>query len=175
MTILKSKKMKSINPTTNEIIRDYPEHSAEEVKQIIQQVQTAWLSWKETTMEYRAKLFKNLASILRTKKEAYGRLMTLEMGKIIRESVAEVEKCANACDYYAEHADSLLKDQVLQTDASRTLVVFEPIGGSRSRVVSVGRYFPYARRVPGKSADSSSEYSTTITHCRTRDTASFGS
>ena len=120
--------MKSINPITNDLIREYPEHSAGKVNEIIENVNHAWLAWKETSFEYRGNLFKNLARILRDNKEGYGRLMTMEMGKIIRESVAEIEKCSNGCDYFAENAESLLKDQVLQTDASRTLVVFEPIG-----------------------------------------------
>lgn len=120
--------MKSINPTTNEIIKDYQEHTSEEVNLIIRDVHDAWLEWKETSFEYRAGLFRNVAKILRDNRESYGRLMTAEMGKIIRESVSEVEKCANGCIYFADNAELLLKDQLLDTDASRTLVVFEPIG-----------------------------------------------
>ena len=120
--------MRSINPTTNEVIREYPEHSSSEVKSIIEDVHKEWLSWKETSFEHRSGLFRNVACILRERKEIYGRLMTEEMGKIIRESLAEIMKCANACDYYADHAAELLEDQVIPSDASRSIVVFQPIG-----------------------------------------------
>jgi succinate-semialdehyde dehydrogenase/glutarate-semialdehyde dehydrogenase len=71
---------------------------------------------------------KKSAQILRDKKEHYARLMTLEMGKLLRESMAEVEKCAWVCDYYADHAGEILKDDVIATDATRSFVAFQPIG-----------------------------------------------
>jgi succinate-semialdehyde dehydrogenase / glutarate-semialdehyde dehydrogenase len=120
--------MKSINPATNELIREYPEHTKQEVKQIIEAVHTEWLSWRETSIDYRAGLFRNAAAILRKNKDEYAKFMTSEMGKIISEAQAEVEKCATGCDYYAEHAASLLQDQVVKSDASRSLVVFQPLG-----------------------------------------------
>ena len=120
--------MKSINPANNEVIREYPGHSASEVETIIDDVHTEWLAWKETSFEHRAGLFRNAARILREQKETYARLMTEEMGKIIRESQAEIEKCANVCDFYADHAAGLLKDQVVPSDASRSLIVFQPLG-----------------------------------------------
>ena len=120
--------MKSINPTTNKVIREYTEHSSSDVKTIIEDVHTEWLTWKETSFEHRSGLLRNAARILRERKETYARLMTEEMGKIIRESKAEIEKCANACDYYADHAAELLEDQVIPSDASRSLVVFQPLG-----------------------------------------------
>jgi len=120
--------MRSTNPTTGEFIKEYQEHSQNEVNEIIEKVNQEWLSWKETTFEYRASLMKTAARILREKKETYAQLMTIEMGKIIRESLAEIEKCVLACDYYADHAEDLLKDEVIPTDASRSLVVFQPIG-----------------------------------------------
>ena len=120
--------MKSINPTTNEIIREFPEHSSSEVNAIIEDVHAEWLTWKGTSFEHRSGLFRSAARILHERKEIYSRLMTEEMGKIIRESKAEIEKCANACDYYADHAAELLEDQVIPSDASRSLVVFQPLG-----------------------------------------------
>jgi succinate-semialdehyde dehydrogenase/glutarate-semialdehyde dehydrogenase len=120
--------MKSINPANNEVIREYPEHSASEVNDIIEYVHKEWLNWKDTSFEYRAGLFRNAARILNERKETYARLMTTEMGKIIRESLAEISKCANACEYYADHAADLLQDQVIPSDASRSLVVFQPLG-----------------------------------------------
>jgi succinate-semialdehyde dehydrogenase/glutarate-semialdehyde dehydrogenase len=120
--------MKSINPYTREVIKEYPEHSAAEVNKIIDDVHDEWLRWRETPLPYRAGLFRNAASLLRSGKEKYARLITAEMGKIIRESLAEIEKCANACDYYADHAAEYLADQVIASDASRSLVIFQPLG-----------------------------------------------
>ncbi len=120
--------MKSINPATGEVIREYPEHSAEEVGQIIRDVHTTWESWKESTFESRSEILKKAAQILRDKKEHFAQLMTLEMGKLLRESMAEVEKCAWVCDFYADHAAELLQDEIIATDASRSFVAFQPIG-----------------------------------------------
>ena len=120
--------MRSINPFTGEFIKEYPEHSKQEIAQIIEAVQNEWLKWKETTFEYRCGLVRNAAQILRERKEELARLMTLEMGKIMRESLAEIEKCAVCCDFFAEHGPRFLKDQVVESDASRSFVTFEPLG-----------------------------------------------
>jgi succinate-semialdehyde dehydrogenase / glutarate-semialdehyde dehydrogenase len=120
--------MKSINPSTYEVLKEYPEHNLSEVTGIIGKVHEEWLRWKETSFAYRAGFFLKAASVLRTKKDTYARLITNEMGKILSESIAEVEKCANACEFFARETHDLLKDQVLPSDASRSLVVFQPIG-----------------------------------------------
>jgi succinate-semialdehyde dehydrogenase/glutarate-semialdehyde dehydrogenase len=120
--------MKSINPYTNQVIADYPEHTPEQVNEIIQTVHETWLQWKETTFDQRAACFRNAAQILRDRSKDYAGLITSEMGKIVRESRAEVEKCAVACDFYAEHAAEMLKDEVIPSDASRSFVTFEPLG-----------------------------------------------
>jgi len=120
--------MKSINPATNQIIKEYAEHSLLEVKKIIEDVHAEWLGWKGTSFDQRAKLFRNVANLLRKKRETYARLITEEMGKIIRESLAEIEKCANGCDYYAGHAAAFLQDQVIATDASWSFVTYQPLG-----------------------------------------------
>jgi len=120
--------MKSIDPTTGNIIREYREHTREEVEQIIREVHNAWLLWKETSFESRSRLMKNAAQILRQKKDEFAMLMTLEMGKLLRESTAEIDKCAWVCDFYADHAAEILRDEVIDTDAARSIVAFQPIG-----------------------------------------------
>ena len=120
--------MKSINPFTGKVISEYPEHSGPEVENIIGNVYSDWKSWKETSYRSRADLMKRAAQNLRDKKDHYGRIMTMEMGKLLRESMAEVEKCAWVCDYYADHAGEMLKDEVIVTDATRSFVAFQPIG-----------------------------------------------
>jgi len=120
--------MKSINPATNQLLKEYPGHTAGEVDSIIEKVSAARKKWSETSFGLRGDLFRKLAAQLRADKEKLAILMTSEMGKIIRESRAEIEKCAGVCDYYAEHAESMLNDQVVASDASRSLIAFEPLG-----------------------------------------------
>ena len=120
--------MKTINPYTNRVIAEYPEHTPGQVSEIIRSVHETWRQWKETSFEHRALLFRNAAKVLREGKDDYARLITSEMGKIIRESQAEVEKCAVACDFYADHGAEMLKDEVITSDATRSFVTFEPLG-----------------------------------------------
>jgi succinate-semialdehyde dehydrogenase / glutarate-semialdehyde dehydrogenase len=120
--------MKSINPATGEIIREYREHTATEVSGIINHVHEAWLSWKETSFEHRSALMTKAAIVLQQKKEELALLMTMEMGKLLAESTAEIEKCALACEFYALHAKEMLKDEPVATDAGRSFVTFQPVG-----------------------------------------------
>jgi succinate-semialdehyde dehydrogenase/glutarate-semialdehyde dehydrogenase len=120
--------MKSINPYSEQLIHEYPEHTGEETNHILEAVHRAWLGWKDTSFSHRAELFHSMARVLRLGKQDYACLITEEMGKIIKESLAEVEKCANACDYYADHGKELLKDQVIPSDASRSIITFQPLG-----------------------------------------------
>ncbi|MCD6376341.1 MAG: NAD-dependent succinate-semialdehyde dehydrogenase [Caldisericaceae bacterium] len=120
--------MKAINPATNEILKEYPEHSLQEVKQIINQVQEEFHSWRQVSFVQRASLMKKAANILRQKKEEFALLITREMGKVIRESRAEVEKCAWVCDYYAENAEKFLAKEYVETDAKQSYIAYEPLG-----------------------------------------------
>lgn len=120
--------MKSINPATGEIIGTYKEHSTNEVSQIIDHAHHAWTIWRDYSFDARAAAMKRAAQLLREQKEAFARLMTQEMGKLLREAMAEVEKCAWVCDYYAEHGEALLQDEVIPTDASRSFIAYQPLG-----------------------------------------------
>ena len=120
--------MKSINPATSEVIAEYREHTADEVSSIISDVNEAWVSWKETDFSYRSGLFRRMAEVMRADKDRLARLMTAEMGKLLRESMGEIEKCAGACDFYADNAATMLKDEVIASDAGRSFVCFQPIG-----------------------------------------------
>ncbi len=99
-----------------------------EVNKIIDLTQIAFESWKETSFGQISKLMMNAAEVLRRKQEDYSRLMTLEMGKPISQSRAEVEKCAWVCEYYAENAEKLLTDELIKTDASKSFVTFQSLG-----------------------------------------------
>ena len=120
--------MKAINPANGELIKEYPEHATEEVKEIISRVNDEFMIWKKTDFSYRSGLMQQAAAILRKKSEEYSRLMTLEMGKPISEARAEIEKCAWVCEYYADHASKFLVDEIIESDAGRSYVAFQPLG-----------------------------------------------
>ncbi|WP_068466940.1 NAD-dependent succinate-semialdehyde dehydrogenase [Candidatus Protochlamydia phocaeensis] len=120
--------MRAINPATGEIIKDYPELSLEQAETIIEELHRAFLHWKETDFALRARHLKNAAAILRKKAPDYGRLMSVEMGKPIREGQAEAEKCALACDFYADHAEKFLQKEAIETEAKKSLICYEPLG-----------------------------------------------
>lgn len=118
----------SINPATDEIIREYKEHYINEVNDIIKKADLSFREWKNTSFSHRSVLMKKAAQVLRNDKEYYSELMTLEMGKPILQSFAEVEKCAWVCDYYADNAESFLEDEIVETDASKSFITYNPLG-----------------------------------------------
>ncbi len=120
--------MRAINPKNNRLIKEYPEHTEEDVKKIIALVQNAQEKWRKVPFAERALRMHRAAEILRSRKEEFARLISDEMGKIIRESRAEVEKCAWVCDYYADHAQEFLADEHIATDATQSYVAFDPMG-----------------------------------------------
>ena len=120
--------MQSFNPYTQKIIQDYSEFSIIELQEKIEATQNAFKIWKETSFEKRASLMLNLASLLKKNKKSLGELMTNEMGKPIKQSIAEVEKCAWLCEYYAEIAEKTLQNKIIETDASKSYVRYEPLG-----------------------------------------------
>lgn len=120
--------IQSINPATAEILHTYEELSAEVVESKIQAAHDAFKPWRQVSFEHRATLMKAAAAHIRANKDTYARTMTLEMGKPITESLAEMEKCALVCDYYAENAAEFLKDSPRESDAGRSYVRFAPLG-----------------------------------------------
>ena len=120
--------IKSINPATEEEIKSYPEMDDDEIKNIIIQTNIAFLKWRDTDFPERKTKMKNAAEVLRKRKKDYAELMTLEMGKPIKQSFAEIEKCAWACDYFADNAKQFLEDQIIKTDASKSFVTYQPLG-----------------------------------------------
>lgn len=118
----------SINPATGQPIQSYTEHSPQQVQEKITQTQEAWKAWRLTAMPTRTEKLLQLATVLRNRKQQLAELMALEMGKPIKQGLAEVEKCARCCEYYAEHAAIHLQDQLIPTDASKSYVSFQPLG-----------------------------------------------
>ena len=120
--------MRSINPATGEAIRDYPEHGEIEVLARLALAQRAFASWRDFSFVERAALMTRAGDVLRDERERLARLATEEMGKPIAAAEAEVDKCAWACDFYAEHAESFLAEETVATDASRSFVRYDPLG-----------------------------------------------
>jgi succinate-semialdehyde dehydrogenase/glutarate-semialdehyde dehydrogenase len=120
--------MQSINPFSGETIKTYPEHTSEEVITIISQVDAAFKQWKLTGFEHRSFMMKNLQAKLLEKKEELALLMVSEMGKVKREAIGEIEKCALVCGFYAENAESFLKNEPIKTEASESYISYQPIG-----------------------------------------------
>jgi len=120
--------MQSINPFTGQIIQEYREFSFSEVEEIITKVDRAFQSWKLTSFELRAVCMKNLQAKLLEKKEELAGIMVAEMGKVKREAIGEVEKCAWVCGFYAENAVAFLKNESIQTEASESYISYQPIG-----------------------------------------------
>ncbi|HWP82235.1 MAG TPA: NAD-dependent succinate-semialdehyde dehydrogenase [Bacteroidota bacterium] len=120
--------MRSINPATGELIREYAEMNLETVKKTVDACHEAFQKWKRNTCAERSKLMKRVATLLKEKSGELAKLMTEEMGKPIKSGRAEVEKCAWVCDYYAENAEKFLADELIPTDGSKSFVAFQPIG-----------------------------------------------
>jgi succinate-semialdehyde dehydrogenase/glutarate-semialdehyde dehydrogenase len=120
--------LESINPANLQVLKTYQPMQISEVNKIIGLTNNTFEEWRETTFNFRSKLMIKAADVIRKKKEDYSRLMTLEMGKLITQSRAEVEKCAWVCEYYAENAEKFLSDELVETDASKSFVSFQPLG-----------------------------------------------
>jgi len=125
---MESMSIQSVNPATEEPISTYPETHPEEVKRIIEDAHKAFLEWRNVSFAARAKKMVAAAKILRANKEEYGKLMTEEMGKPLAQGIAETEKCAWVCEFYAEKAAQFLAPQPVETDASKSFVSFSPLG-----------------------------------------------
>jgi succinate-semialdehyde dehydrogenase/glutarate-semialdehyde dehydrogenase len=120
--------MKSVNPFTGEVIKSYPEFTCEEVNSIISEVDNAFQQWRLTDFEYRAILMKNLQAQLIERKNLLAAIMVAEMGKVLREAIGEIEKCALVCSFYADHSASFLKNENIKTEASESYITYQPIG-----------------------------------------------
>lgn len=118
----------SVNPATGETLRTFEPHSSAEVERRVALAAALFPRWKATSFAERASRLLRAAEGLESRKQDWGRIMTLEMGKPIGAAVAEAEKCAWVCRYYAESGERFLADEPVATDASRSWVRFDPLG-----------------------------------------------
>lgn len=120
--------IESINPFDGTIIKSYNTHTSSEVNTIIDSSHAAWQEWRTTSFSYRAECLKKAAIILRERKANLAQLMALEMGKPLKGGIAEIEKCADCCEFYAANAADFLKDEQVSTDASKSFITYQPLG-----------------------------------------------
>ncbi|ELY70331.1 NAD-dependent succinate-semialdehyde dehydrogenase [Natrinema versiforme] len=121
--------IESTNPATGDVVDSFEETSTEERDEHLAQASETFEEWRDTPIQTRQRLLSRAAEVLRDNADDYAHLMTKEMGKPIGQAYDEVEKCAWACDYYAEYAAEQLQDEVIASDESaRTVVAYQPIG-----------------------------------------------
>lgn len=118
----------TINPTTAKPIKTYQELTEIELEQALAKSQSAFLEWKQQSYSKRASCFQRLAHLLNIQVETLARLITNEMGKPIQQSRSEINKCAWACEHYAEQTAEYLQPRLIETDMSKTQVSYQPLG-----------------------------------------------
>jgi succinate-semialdehyde dehydrogenase/glutarate-semialdehyde dehydrogenase len=118
----------TLNPATGERLAEYPAFSAAEVDAALDRAAEAQAGWAALSFPDRAAVLRRAAEVLRAEVDDLALLVTREMGKPVAEARAEVEKCATACDFYAEHAAAFLADEPVDTSADRSWIGYEPVG-----------------------------------------------
>ncbi|MBF9237588.1 NAD-dependent succinate-semialdehyde dehydrogenase [Hymenobacter sp. BT683] len=120
--------IESYNPHTGRVLRRFSAFSWAKTERILGQAHHAAASWQATSFAHRAKVLRAAAALLRERQHDLARLMALEMGKPVADGRAEVLKCATCCEYYAEHAEGFLADEIIKTDARRSFISYQPLG-----------------------------------------------
>ncbi|GAB4020997.1 NAD-dependent succinate-semialdehyde dehydrogenase [Spirosoma koreense] len=118
----------SINPYTQQKLKTYRADSASAVERKLKQADRAFADWSALSIQERIAYLRKVGDYLTAHKQRYGELMTAEMGKTLKEAVAEVEKCAVTCAFYADHAEAFLADQPIETDAQKSFITHQPLG-----------------------------------------------
>ena len=118
----------TVNPATGEVVQTFQALTTEQIESKLQFAVSAFRAERKTPFAERAKRMMKAAEILERDRERFGRLMTLEMGKPLKAAIAEAAKCATACRYYAENAEKLLADEVVETGAKKSFVRYLPLG-----------------------------------------------
>jgi succinate-semialdehyde dehydrogenase/glutarate-semialdehyde dehydrogenase len=118
----------SINPATGETLGDFQAHDDAEIERRLECAEKSFQQHRRRPFQDRARLMMATASLLAREKDTFARIITLEMGKILRAAVDEVEKCERACRFYAENAERFLEDEPVQTQAARSFVRYQPLG-----------------------------------------------
>lgn len=118
----------TINPATGETLKTFESLAEEQLDAKLQQAALTFASYRQTSFAEREAWLSRAAEILESESHELGRLMTIEMGKPIKSAVQEAEKCAWVCRYYADNGARHLSDQLIETNASKSYVHFQPLG-----------------------------------------------
>ena len=118
----------SVNPLTGEVLKTFAPLTDEQIEGRLALADRSFATYRHTSFSDRAHWMHQAAAILETRKTELAIIMTLEMGKTLKSAIAEVEKCAHLCRFYAENAPIFLADTIAQTDASRTIIRYQPLG-----------------------------------------------
>ncbi len=120
-------KFNTVNPATAKILSTYEAMSESQITERISRAKRAYPEWKKDYEKRRSYVY-NLVEYLKKHKNEMAKVATAEMGKVIKESIGEIEKCVWVLEFYADHGDSFLADEVLNTDARKSFLTFEPLG-----------------------------------------------
>ena len=120
--------IKSINPYNQQTVYESAAFESQDIKNAIDRAELQYKSWRVVPFSERSLLMKGVGQELRKNSREYAQVITQEMGKPITQSLAEIEKCAALCDYYAIHAPEMLADKIIETEAHKSYVSYEPIG-----------------------------------------------
>ena len=118
----------SINPTTGETLKDFPAFNDNEIEKRLKRAERAFAQYRRHPLADRGQLLMAVASLLEQDKDSLARMMTLEMGKLVRAAEDEIAKCARVCRFYAENGERFLEDEAAQTGAARSYVHYEALG-----------------------------------------------
>ena len=118
----------SINPATSEKLKEFSPCDGSEIEKRLSRAEKAFRKYRRTTFTERSGLLEGVAELLFQEKKRFAEVITLEMGKLLRDSVAEIEKCARGCQFYAENGERFLEDEAAQTDAAQSYVQYQPLG-----------------------------------------------
>ncbi len=120
--------IRSVNPATEALIREYPEDDDARVEALLNQAVATFRAWRQVPIGRRSAMLHAAADVLRSRRHPLARLMMEEMGKPITAARAEIDKCADCCDHFAEQGIRYLADEPIPSDAARSYVRYEPLG-----------------------------------------------
>src|SRR5438477_5500951 len=118
----------SINPATGESTKRFEPHTDGEIESALDRAVSAFQKHRRSSFADRAAKLQRVAEMLEKDREHFARIITSEMGKLLRGSIEEIEKCARGCRFYAEHGEKFLSEQIVSSDAGRSYVRYEPLG-----------------------------------------------
>ena len=118
----------TVNPATGEILKKFEDLSDRKVEEKIALAAKTFLTWRNSPFAERAARMTRAAELLERNADRYGKIMTLEMGKPITASIAEIRKCALTCRFYAANAERFLSDEYVATDATSSYIHYQPLG-----------------------------------------------